>query len=141
MTEASELNSNVSFPFVLSFHSCFVKQRHKERTYKCLLLFLITFPFSLLYLLYKMKCSCSSAAIIRCEQHRCTFIVVDLHMLPEKNTKRTLNFDLMSTLLTMKDLSCSWLLLLLMFNIVTVNYVYNSLSKRYYIVTKVEQKI
>lgn len=62
-------------------------------------------------------------------------------MLPEKNTKRTLNFDLMSTLLTMKDLSCSWLLLLLMFNIVTVNYVYNSLSKRYYIVTKVEQKI
>lgn len=59
-------------------------------------------------------------------------------MLPEKNTKKTLKFDLVSTLLIMKDLSCSWLLLLLVFNIVTVKYVYNSLSKQYYIVTKVE---
>lgn len=59
-------------------------------------------------------------------------------MLPEKNTKKTLNFDLVSTLLIMKDLSCSWLLLLLVFNIVTVKYVYNSLSKQYYTVTKVK---
>lgn len=37
-------------------------------------------------------------------------------MLPEENIKRTLNFDLLNALLIMKDLSFSWLLVLLRLN-------------------------
>lgn len=34
VAEASELGSDVDFPFVLSFHSCFsARQRHKEGSY------------------------------------------------------------------------------------------------------------